>query len=123
MAQRVLKDAATLGNLVESVVVTHLRRAFGERVVYWRPDSGKEIDAVVVAPGQTAARIEVKYRSRFDRGDIAALIDSGGGLVLGLSGNRWWAEGRVYESPVHQFLASLDAPALSTRLSAGALRM
>ena len=121
LAQRVLEDPGPRGHFVESLVLVHLRRAFGARVFYWRPDRGKEIDAVVFGADRLPFYAEVKYRSQFDARELDELLAvAGGGLVLGIEKSQWRADGRIYELPVPEFLACLDAPALTTRLgSAG----
>src|SRR5262245_41677611 len=43
-----------VGHLVESVVAIHLRRAFGDRVFFWRDSSTGEIDFVIATPHRHA---------------------------------------------------------------------
>ena len=93
----------------------HLRRALGDRVFYWRPDKGQEIDAVVQLPNRLPVYAEVKYRSRVSEDDLVEMARVGGGLVLGVEQNRWWRNQSIYEIPVPELLACLDAPALTTR--------
>jgi len=108
------------GHLVESIVMVHLRRAFGDHVFYWRPEKGKEIDAVVVQPGQRVGLLEVKYRQHVDRSDLEELRRAGGGLVLSRDTDGSLDDGRIYQLPVAEFLACLDTPALTTRRRASA---
>lgn len=111
--QATLTQPAEMGHLVESVVAVHLRRAFGDRVYYWRPDEKKEIDVVVARPGTNAALIEVKYQSKVDRGDIRELTNRGGGLVVSRDTAGWLVPSVAYGVTAAELLANLEAPALA----------
>lgn len=102
-----------VGHLVESTVMVHLYRAFGDRVYYWRPDRGKEIDAVIHS-GHRLHLLEVKYRQRVGRHDVEELARAGGGLVLSRDENGFLDDGTMYQLPAAEFLACLDTPALTT---------
>jgi hypothetical protein len=108
-----LASPREVGHLVESVVAVHLRRAFGDRLFYWRPDERAEVDFVVGSGQERPALLEAKYVARVDRADAAALVKLGGGLLVtrGWSGDL--ADGRVHALPAAELLALTEAPALA----------
>ncbi len=102
-----------IGHLVESVVGVHFRRAFGDRVFYWRPDQRREIDFVVAPPRESAVCVEVKYQARIDARDARTISDTGGGLLLTSAWEGDLGGGAVYALPTAEALALLDAPSLA----------
>lgn len=102
-----------VGHLVESVVVLHARRAFGDRVYYWHPDKRREIDLVVATAGSVVERAEIKYRRGLDDQDIRTLASAGGGLVVTRDTEGALADGSVYAVPVADLLSVTHAPSLS----------
>ena len=108
-----LSQPTEVGHLVESVVAVHLRRAFGDRVFYWRPDEKKEIDAVVDRPGVGQALAEIKYQGSVGRSDIGELLRRGGGIVLSRDTTEWIVPSLAYALPTAELLACLDAPSLA----------
>lgn len=106
-----------VGHLVESVMALHLRRAYGDRVYYWRPDAQREIDFVWEPRQGEALLAEVKYQPKVDDADARTLARAGGGLIASRSWEGRLANG-VYVLPAAELLSLLDAPALGpTRLS------
>jgi len=108
------------GHLVESVVLVHLRRAFGDRVFFWR-DRDRELDIVVAPPGAPGRRAseqamlgEVKYQRRVDEADARVLAALGGGTLVTRTLEGDLADVAVYALPAAEALALLDAPALAS---------
>jgi predicted AAA+ superfamily ATPase len=101
-----LADPNNLGYLVESVVASHLRRGFGERVFYWR--DGQEIDFVIFQQEERAALIEVKYQSQINPDNAKALSQQGGGILLTRQHLSYTPEKKILALPVHYFLALLE---------------
>jgi predicted AAA+ superfamily ATPase len=115
-----------MGHLVEATVAVHLRRTFGDRVYYWRPDERRELDFVVAHASRRdrpAARGEVKYQARIDARDGQLLRRTGGGILVtrdfeGLlepaapAGSAPPDEAVAYALPAAELLVRLDAPAL-----------
>jgi len=102
-----------VGHLVESVVAVHLRRAFGDRVFYWRPDERREIDFVVARQSEPVALAEVKYQTRIDPSDLRQLVRAGGGIVASRDTETDLADEQIYVLPAAELLALLDAPSLA----------
>ncbi|MDZ7359613.1 MAG: ATP-binding protein [candidate division KSB1 bacterium] len=102
-----LADPNNLGYLVESVIASHLRRTFGERIFYWR--NGQEIDFVVFQEEKRSALIEVKYQSQINPDNAKALVQQGGGLLLTKNQLAHSPEKKILAMPVHYFLAMLEA--------------
>lgn len=101
------------GHLVESVVAVHLRRAFGDRVFYWRPDDRREIDFVIQSQGGSVALAEAKYQARVDDSDARTIVNAGGGTLLTRDREGDLAGGAAYALPAAEALALLDAPSLA----------
>lgn len=109
-----------VGHIVESVVTVHLQRAFGDRVYFWRPSDGREIDIVIAGYGQRSDSAtagphlaEVKYQRQVDARDARALISAGGGVLVSRSFDADLGDGSVYALPAADALLLLDAPALT----------
>ena len=107
-----------LDHLVESVTLVHLRRAFGDRVFFWR-ERERELDIVVASPsssgrlGSARAMLgEVKYQRRVGEGDARVLAGQGGGVLVTRTLDGDLGGGAVYALPAAEALALLDAPAL-----------
>lgn len=109
--ERTFERPAEVGHLVESVVMVHLRRAYGDRVYYWRPDERRELD-FVVAQEESVWKGEVKYQSRIDARDGQVLKRAGGGVLVTLDSERQIDES-VYALTAADLLSRLDAPALA----------
>ncbi len=107
-----IQTAEAVGRLVESVVAIHLRRAFGERVFYWRPDSRRELDFVVAPPNAPVGLLEVKYQQSIDERDVRRVANLGGTLLLTRQQEGDLVEGALYALPVAEFLVLLDTPSL-----------
>ena len=113
-----LGSSHEVGHLVESVVALHLRRGFGDRVFYWRPDERREIDFVVTFLDGGVRLVEVKYQRRIDESDVRTLARAGGGIVASQDWEGDLANRSVYALPAAELLSLLDAPALApSRLS------
>lgn len=110
--QSSLRDPSATGHLVESVLTVHLRRAFGERVFYWRPGREREVDFVVAVPGTPVRYGEAKYQARVRPRDAAAVASLGGGFMATLAADGWLAPG-VYAIPAAELLVLLDSPSLA----------
>lgn len=104
--EQFLADPNNLGYLVESIVASHLRRIFGERVFYWR--NGREIDFVVFQEEQRLALIEVRYQTQINPDSAKTLTQQGGGLLLTRNRLQYVPEKNVLAVPVHYFLALLE---------------
>lgn len=102
-----LADPNNLGYLVESMVASHLRRQFGERIFYWR--NGQEIDFVVFQEEKRSALIEVKYQGQINTDNAKALVQQGGGVLLAKNHLAFSPEKKILAIPVHYFLAMLEA--------------
>jgi uncharacterized protein len=107
-----LGEPREVGHLVESVVAVHLRRAFGDRVFYWRPDERREIDFVVAPPDGPVALAEAKYQSTINESDARPLVRAGGGVILTRDQEGELVPDSVYMLPVSEFLALLETPSL-----------
>lgn len=107
-----LQNPIDVGHLVESVLAVHLRRAFGDRTFYWRPDGGNEIDFVIAPPTTTVALIEAKYQRSIGEHDTRALTRAGGGVIVTRDQEGDLGGGTVYAIPTADFVAAIDAPAL-----------
>lgn len=108
-----------VGHLVESVLLVHLRRAFGDRVFYWR-ERDRELDVVVAPPGaggrgasEQAMLGEVKYQRQIDAADARVLASMGGGTLVTRTFEGDLAGGAVHALPAAVALVLLDAPALA----------
>jgi predicted AAA+ superfamily ATPase len=101
------------GHLVESVLAVHLRRAFGDRVYYWRRDERREIDFVLAPSNGPVTLIEAKYQNRVDERDLRPLLEAGGGLVATRQRDGSLSGGLAYALPVATLLASIETPGLS----------
>ncbi|MCI0695904.1 ATP-binding protein [candidate division KSB1 bacterium] len=102
-----LADPNNLGYLVESMVASHLRRQFGERIFYWR--NGQEIDFVIFQEEKRSALIEVKHQTQINPDNAKALVQQGGGLLLTRNHLAFSPEKKILAIPVHYFLAMLEA--------------
>jgi hypothetical protein len=98
-----LADPNNLGYLVESMVASHLRQKFGERVFYWR--NGQEIDFVIFKEEKRKALIEVQYQAQVNPDNAKALVQQGGGILLTRNQFSYTPEKKVLALPVHYFLA------------------
>jgi predicted AAA+ superfamily ATPase len=110
--------SAEVGHLVESVFATHLTRAFGDRILYWRTSGGREIDFVIPPTGPGAAErapafVELKYQRQVSDRDAKTLSDAGGGVLVTRALDADFAEGTVYALPAADALVLLDAPSLT----------
>lgn len=109
---------AEVGHLVESVLTVHFRRAFGDRVFFWRTTDGREIDSVIAAPGRARDEeaiqlVEMKYQRQVDERDARILISQGGGTLVTRTLDTDFGDGRVNALPLPDALLLLDAPALA----------
>jgi predicted AAA+ superfamily ATPase len=102
-----------VGHLVESTLLVHLRRAFGERVFFWRSTAQRELDAVVAVPSSAPTLVEVKYQRQVGERDASVLVDAGGGVLVTRDLEGDLAGGSVYALPVAEALLLLDTPALA----------
>jgi predicted AAA+ superfamily ATPase len=109
-----LEQPTEVGHLVESILAVHLRRAFGERVFYWRPDQRREIDFVIAPQNAGIALMEVKYQSRIDEGDVRQMVRAGGGIVATRDWQGGIGGGAVHALPTAEILVLLDAPSLAS---------
>ncbi len=100
-----LADPNNLGYLVESIIASHLRRTFGERIFYWR--NGQEIDFVIFQEEKRSALIEVKYQAKINPDNAKALVQQGGGILLTKNHLAFSPEKKTLAVPVHYFLAML----------------
>jgi predicted AAA+ superfamily ATPase len=101
-----LADPNNLGYIVESIVASHLRHTFGERIFYWR--NGQEIDFVIFQEEKRSALIEVKYQTQISPNNAKALIQQGGGLLLTKNRLAFSSAKKILAIPVHYFLAMLE---------------
>lgn len=108
-----------VGHIVESALTVHLRRAFGDRVYFWRTSDGREVDIVIAGHGRRSGTpaetllAEVKYQRQVDVRDARTLISAGGGVLVSRSLDADLDDGTVYVLPAADALLLLDAPALS----------
>ncbi|MDZ7291951.1 MAG: ATP-binding protein [candidate division KSB1 bacterium] len=102
-----LADPNNQGYLVESVIASHLRRTFGDRIFYWR--NGQEIDFVIFQQEKRSALIEVKYQAQINPDNAKALVQQGGGILLTKNQLAFSPKKKVLAIPVHYFLAMLEA--------------
>ncbi|MFN8633664.1 MAG: ATP-binding protein [Chloroflexota bacterium] len=107
-----------VGHVVESVLAVHLRRAFGDRVFFWRTGMGRELDFVIAPAGPrpenaAPALVEVKYQRQVSERDARVLAAEGGGVLVSRSLDTDLADGAVYCIPAADALILLDAPALA----------
>ena len=120
-AVETMTRSSEVGHLIESVLTVHLRRAFGDRVYFWRTSDGREIDVVIAARGIRAGDggehgahlVEVKYQRQVDVRDARALVTAGGGVLVSRTLDADLAEDTVYALPAADALLLLDAPALA----------
>jgi uncharacterized protein len=112
-----LENLVQVGHLVESTVASHLARAFGDRVFYWRPSSLQEVDFVVAPPNAPPMLLEVKYQQSIGVQDVGPLTRAGGGLLATRSFNGDVADGSVCAVPVAELLALMHTPSLAPCLS------
>lgn len=117
-ALEAMTRSAEVGNLVESVLAVHLRRAFGDRVFFWRASAGRELDAVIAPSGggredASAQLVEVKYQRQVDERDARVLRAEGGGVLVTRALDGDLGDGRVCAIPLSDALLLLDAPALA----------
>jgi uncharacterized protein len=111
-AVETMTRSAEVGHLVESALLVHLRRAFGERVFFWRSSGQREIDAVLAVSGAVPTLVEMKYQRQVDERDAGVLIGAGGGILVTRDLEGDLADGLVYALPAAEALLLLDAPAL-----------
>ncbi|HEX9898781.1 MAG TPA: DUF4143 domain-containing protein, partial [Candidatus Methylomirabilis sp.] len=101
-------DPETRGQLVESVVADHLRRAFGEFACYHRDARGtREIDFVLFPGSEGRYLVEVKQGRRVRAGDQRAMAEAGGGVLVSRDALAFHEDTRVAVVPVASFLAVL----------------
>jgi len=98
-------DPVQRGDLVESVVADHLRRAFGPFALYHRATQGEEEIDAIVHEGGRQARIEVKYRKRVGAADARFLTRYGGGILATVDELAWDARHNVAAVPAATLLA------------------
>ena len=117
-AVETMTRSAEVGHLVESVLATHLTRAFGDRIFYWRTRAGHELDFVIAPIGagsadQAPALIELKYQRQVTEHDARMLATEGGGVLVSRSYDGNLADGAVHAIPAADALMLLDAPSLA----------
>jgi uncharacterized protein len=110
--QALLESGEESGRLVETVVASHLLRAYPGSVFYYRHDN-REVDFLLGQGTASAMAIEVKYQRQVDERSAAPLVALGGGLLLTRSFEGDLAQGAVYGLPVDVYLSRVPAPALS----------
>jgi predicted AAA+ superfamily ATPase len=116
-AVETMTRSAEVGHLVESILTVHLRRAFGDRVFFWRASDGREIDSIIAPPGAASTdsiqRVEVKYQRQVDERDARMILSAGGGVLVTRNLDTDFGDGRVTALPMPEALLLLDAPALA----------
>jgi predicted AAA+ superfamily ATPase len=104
-SEELVSDGELAGPLVESMVASALKRAYGPFLFYWR--NHKEVDLLGFRENRLEAAVEVKYQPEAPADAIRALSEIGGGFLLTARQARWDALSGVAVIPVWAFLAAL----------------